>query len=78
MRPVAGRWAFVPLGIGLPSRAPRVNRANWTGAVSTFNVTGTRADAAERSRLRADGLDPGQIRQDAGQELWGINLPVLP
>jgi hypothetical protein len=20
----------------------------------------------------------GQIRQDAGQELWGITLPVLP
>jgi hypothetical protein len=43
-----------------------------------YNVTGTRADAAERSRLRADGLDQGQIRQDAGQELWGITLPVLP
>ncbi len=32
----------------------------------------------QRSSLRADGLDQGQIRQDAGQELWGITLPTLP
>jgi hypothetical protein len=58
------------------ARHPELPQAD--GAGSEYNVIGTRADVAERSRLRADGLDQGQIRQDAGQELWGITLPVLP
>jgi hypothetical protein len=61
-----------------PAALDTLNLANLTGAGSEYNVTGTRADAAERSTLRADGLDQRQIRQDVGQELWGITLPVLP
>ena len=71
-------WLAILAATGHYPTLDTLNLANLTGAGSTFNVTGTRADAAERSNLRADGLDPGQIRQDAGQELWGITLPVLP
>ena len=61
-----------------PAALDTLDLAHLTGTRSEYAITGTRADAAERSNLRADGLDQGQIRQDAGQELWGITLPVLP
>jgi conjugal transfer mating pair stabilization protein TraN len=71
-------WLAILAATGHYPTLDTLNLANLTGAGSEYNVTGTRADAAERSTLRADGLDQGQIRQDAGQELWGITLPTLP
>lgn len=71
-------WLAILAATGHYPTLDTLNLANLIGAGSEYNVTGTRADAAERSSLRADGLDQGQIRQDAGQELWGITLPVLP
>ena len=71
-------WLAILVATGHYPTLDTLNLANLTGAGSEYNVTGTRADAAERSSLRADGLDQGQIRRDAGQELWGTTLPTLP
>jgi conjugal transfer mating pair stabilization protein TraN len=71
-------WLAILAATGHYPTLDTLNLANLTGAGSEYAVTGTRADAAERSNLRADGLDQGQIRQDAGRDLWGITLPVLP
>jgi conjugal transfer mating pair stabilization protein TraN len=51
-----------------------LNLAALTGDGSALN-TGGRLDAATRTLERSDGLDSGQIRQDAEDELWGqVNL----
>jgi conjugal transfer mating pair stabilization protein TraN len=71
-------WLAILAATGHYPTLDTLNLANLPGAGSEYNVTGTRADAAERSTLLADGLEQGQIRRDAGQELWGITLPVLP
>jgi conjugal transfer mating pair stabilization protein TraN len=72
------KWLAILVATGRYPTRDTLNLASLTGAGSTFNVTGTGADVAERSSLRADGIDQGQIRLDAGRELWEITLPVLP
>jgi len=37
-----------------------------------------RADAAERSDTRSDGLDSDEARWEAETELWESTLPALP
>jgi conjugal transfer mating pair stabilization protein TraN len=71
-------WLAILARTGHLPTAGNLDLEHLTGAGSIFNVTGTRADAAARGTLRTEGLDQGQIRQDAGQQLWGVTLPVLP
>jgi conjugal transfer mating pair stabilization protein TraN len=49
-----------------------------TGTGSTYNVGGTRPDAAERTGVRSEGLDTDAARRAAEMERWGTALPVLP
>jgi len=49
-----------------------------TGSSSAFAVHGQRANAAQRSTERVDGLDAEQLRLDAESAAWGGVLPGLP
>ena len=49
-----------------------------TGAGSDLSIHGGRANAADRSIQRSDGLDSEQLRMDGEDELWGETLPALP
>ena len=62
-------WTSVAVWLAVARR--KVNRA-WSSTVRA------RANTTERSTARATDLDQWQIRQDAGEELWGVALPVLP
>jgi len=47
-------------------------------ASSVSSLSEQRADAAERSDTRSDGLDSDTSRWEAETELWESTLPALP
>ena len=49
-----------------------------TGTGSEYDLSDERADAAERSETRSDGLDSVEARWEAETELWESTLPALP
>ena len=49
-----------------------------TGTGSEYDLSDERADAAERSDTRSDGLDSDGVRREAETELWDSTLPALP
>ncbi|WP_200254381.1 conjugal transfer mating pair stabilization protein TraN, partial [Thiococcus pfennigii] len=49
-----------------------------TGTGSEYDLADERADAAERSDSRSDGLDSDAARRAAETELWEATLPALP
>ena len=49
-----------------------------TGSGSALAVDGQRANAAQRSTERVEGLDAEQLRLDAGSAAWGGVLPGSP
>jgi len=49
-----------------------------TGTGSEYDLSDERADAAERSETRSDGLDSDAARWEAETELWESTLPALP
>ncbi|MBK1702257.1 hypothetical protein [Thiococcus pfennigii] len=49
-----------------------------TGTGSEYDLADERADAAERSDSRSDGLDSDAARRDAETELGEATLPALP
>ncbi len=55
-----------------------LNLDSLTGTGSALGLSGTRPDAATRSRTRSDGLDGDAARREAETELWESTLPALP
>ena len=63
-------WLAILMQTGHFPTLDSLDLAALTGDGSVLN-TGGRLDAATRTLERSDGLDSGQIRQDAEDELWG-------
>lgn len=62
-------WLAILASTGQLPTVANLSLDRLTGTGSTFNLDGTRVDAAARSRLRATGLEAPAVRRDAATEL---------
>ena len=63
-------WLAILAATGHLPTAQGIDVTRLTGPGSALAIEGTRADAVERSRVRAEGLDAGAIREQVQRELW--------
>jgi conjugal transfer mating pair stabilization protein TraN len=63
-------WLAILAATGKLPTLERVDLERLTGAGSALAIDGTRADAVERSRARAEGIDAAGVREEVQGELW--------